>query len=158
MVAGRKSHLNTGQRARPIKKRSQSRFKLIHNSFSSQKVSRSYPVLAGLHSAVDGALFGVLISVGLMSTLALHWQHLWTVSFLRLENTRELASKLMDSTAILERNLLMSKNLTNDLVPTKAEDLLYLDSPFLGKGNKNESRNFVVIYRNINYRPVNHGY
>ena len=54
---------------------------LLRGSFSSRKVSRQSPVLAGLHKATDGGLVGVLMAASLMSFVALHYQHMWTVAF-----------------------------------------------------------------------------
>ena len=139
-------------------KRSVNPLDLIQSSFSSRKVSRQFPLLAGLHRATDGALIGVLIAVALMSTLALHWQQLWTIAFTRLERTRDLAHRLTESTAMLERHLLLSTSLPKSMVPTKAINLLYLDSP---KNNnqfqKNNYQKFFVLKRD-DYQPINHGY
>ena len=143
---------------KPKQKKKFKRFHLIHSSFSSKKVSRQFPFLAGLHTAVDGALFGVVISVALMSTLALHWRHLWTIAFTRLEMTRDLSHRLVDSTAMLERNLLKNETYPLRMVPTKAENLLYLENPFLIVDRNKSKRTFTDIFNRINSLPVNQGY
>ena len=104
-------------------------FHLIQASFSTLKVSRQYPLIAGMHRAADGALVGVLLVVGTMAALTLHWQHLWTVAFTRLEMTRDLSHRLTDSTAMLERHLLNTSRLPMSMVRTKTDDLLYLEHP-----------------------------
>ena len=101
--------------------------RLIKGSFSPKKVARQFPFVGSLHRAIDGALFGVLMAVALMSALTLHWQHLWTVAFTRLEDTRELSDRLTESTALLEQHLLQRTDLPQSLVPTKAANLIYLD-------------------------------
>ena len=64
-----------------------------------------------------------------MSSVALHSQYLWTKSFTKLETTRDLNRRILESTSILESYLLKNKNLSRDLVPTKAGDLIYVDLP-----------------------------
>ena len=138
----------------PNKKKSFKRFNLIHSSFSSKKLSRQFPFVSGMHRAVDGALIGVIISVALMSTLALHWRHLWIVAFTRLESTRDLSHRLIDSTAMLERNLLTTTSLPVKFVPTKAEDLMYVDKPFSVINSRRRTDNV----NNIFQYPVHKGY
>ncbi len=133
-------------------------FNLIQSSFPSKKVSRQFPFLAGVHSALDGALLGILISVALMSTLALHWRHLWTVAFTQLEASQNLSHRLMDSTAMLERNLLKINAQPISMVPTKAENLLYLKNPFLQKDSRKNNRTIKDILEEISYYKVNQGY
>tara|TARA_B100000700_G_C14704717_1_gene696181 strand:- start:186 stop:662 length:477 start_codon:yes stop_codon:yes gene_type:complete len=140
------------------KKRTINRFKLIHGSFSAKKLSRQFPVLSGLHNALDGALIGVIISVALMSTLALHWRHLWIVAFTRLESTRDLSHNLIDSTAMLERNLLDRSSLPINLVPTKAENLFYLDNPFSSYKPKKDNKSLLSFLKKIQSFPVYSGY
>ena len=64
-----------------------------------------------------------------MSSIALHSQYLWTKSFTELELIRDLNLRLLESTSILESYLLKNQNLSKSLVPTKAEDLIYVDRP-----------------------------
>ncbi len=101
----------------------------LQGSFSSKRFSRQFPFLASIHRAADGALIGVLVAIGLMSTLTLHWQNLWTLAFSRLESTRDLAHRLTESTAIIERHLLEEATVPLSMVPTKAANLVYIDSP-----------------------------
>tara|TARA_Y100001968_G_scaffold57997_1_gene49070 strand:+ start:50 stop:526 length:477 start_codon:yes stop_codon:yes gene_type:complete len=154
----KKSLFKTAKSSVPRKKQRLNRFELIHNSFSSKKVSRQFPLLAGFHNAVDGALVGVIISVALMSSLALHWRHLWTIAFTRLETTNDLSHRFIDSTAMLERNLLESKINPVTMVPTKAENLLYLDTPMWGVKSNNNKEMIQNIIRNMSYLPVKKGY
>ncbi len=102
------------------------------NSFFSaslKQVYRKFPIQAALHIVLDGALVGVLIMVAIMSSVALHSQHLWTKSFTKLEKTRDLNIRYLESTSILESYLLKNQKLSSSLVPTKAEDLIYVDRP-----------------------------
>ena len=62
-----------------------------------------------------------------MSSVALHSQYLWTKSFTKLETTRDLNRRTLESTSILESYLLKNQKLSRNLVPTKAEDLIYVD-------------------------------
>ena len=97
--------------------------------FSSKQVQRKFPIQAALHLVIDGALIGVLLIVAIMSSVALHSQYLWTKSFTKLEKTRDLNLRILESTSILESYLLKNQKLSRSLVPTKAEDLIYVDSP-----------------------------
>ncbi len=131
-------------RSRPVssehafnKARSSGPLHLIHGSFSTKKVARQFPVLAGFHKATDGALFGVLIAVVVMSAFSLHWRYLWTVAYTRLEATRDLAHRLTDSTAMLEQHLLQQGSLPYSMVRTKASNLIYLENP--GKNSRSEN-------------------
>ena len=99
------------------------------NSFSSKQIKRKFPIQAALHIVLDGALVGVLITVAIMSSIALHSQYLWTESFTKLEKTRDLNRRILESTSILESYLLRNQKLSRTLVPTKAEDLIYIDKP-----------------------------
>jgi len=101
----------------------------INSSFSSKQVHRKFPVQASLHIVLDGALVGVLIIVAIVSSVALHSQYLWTKSFTKLEITRDLNLRILESTSILESYLLKNKKLSRALVPTKAEDLIYVEEP-----------------------------
>ena len=97
--------------------------------FSSKQVNRKFPIQAALHVVLDGALVGVLTIVAIMSAVALHSQYLWTNSFTKLEITRNLNLRILESTAILESYLLKNQKLSKSLVPTKAEDLIYVERP-----------------------------
>ena len=95
--------------------------------FSSKHIQRNFPVLAALHMVLDGALVGVLTLVAIMSSVALHSQYLWTKSFTELESTRDLNLRTLESTSILESYLLKNQKLSKLLVPTKADDLIYVE-------------------------------
>ena len=102
---------------------------LLNSVFSSKQVQRKFPIQAALHIVLDGALIGLLITVAIMSSVALHSQYLWTKSFTKLETTRDLNRRTLESTSILESYLLKNQKLSRNLVPTKAEDLIYVDRP-----------------------------
>ena len=102
---------------------------LLNSVFSSKQVQRRFPIQAALHIVLDGALIGTLATVVIMSSLALHSQYLWTKSFTKLETTRDLNRRLLESTSIIEGYLLKNQKLSKYLVPTKAEDLVYVDNP-----------------------------
>tara|TARA_Y100001968_G_scaffold103455_1_gene93469 strand:+ start:58 stop:522 length:465 start_codon:yes stop_codon:yes gene_type:complete len=102
---------------------------LLNSVFSSKQFQRKFPVQAALHIALDGALIGTLITVAIMSSIALHSQYLWTKSFTKLETTRDLNRRILESTSIVEGYLMKNQNLSRALVPTKAEDLIYVDRP-----------------------------
>ncbi|WP_320667308.1 hypothetical protein [Prochlorococcus sp. MIT 1307] len=138
--------------------RSSSTLRLIHGSFSPKKVARQYPVLAGFHRATDGALWGVLVAVLMMSALSLHWRHLWTVAYTQLETTRELTHKLKSSTAMIEQHLLKRSKLPLSMVRTNAAKLYYLDNPDIITGIKrSDSVRNSLLKRFASY-PVNYGY
>ena len=103
--------------------------RLLNSVFSTKQVQRKFPIQAALHIALDGALVGILITVAIMSSVALHSQYLWTKSFTKLETTRDLNRRILESTSILESYLLKNQKLSRYLVPTKAEDLIYVDRP-----------------------------
>ena len=102
---------------------------MLNSVFSSKQVQRKFPIQAALHIVLDGALVGILITVAIMSSVAMHSQYLWTKSFTKLENTRDLNRRILESTSILESYLLKNQKLSRNLVPTKAEDLIYVDRP-----------------------------
>ena len=102
---------------------------LLNSVFSSKQVQRKFPIQAALHIVLDGALVGMLTTVAIMSSVALHSQYLWTKSFTKLETTRDLNRRIFESTSILESYLLKNQKLSGSLVPTKAEDLIYVDRP-----------------------------
>jgi len=97
--------------------------------FSSKQLHRKFPIQAALHILLDGALVGVIIILAIMSSVALHSQYLWIKSFTKLEITRDLNFRLLESTSILESYLLKNQKLSRSLVPTKAKDLVYVDRP-----------------------------
>ena len=101
----------------------------LSSVFSSKQVKRKFPIQAALHIVLDGALVGILATVAIMSSVALHSQYLWTKSFTKLETTRDLNRRILESTSILESYLLKNQKLSRNLVPTKAEDLIYVDKP-----------------------------
>ena len=102
---------------------------LLNSVFSSKQVQKKFPIQAALHIVLDGALVGILTTVAIMSSVALHSQYLWTKSFTKLETTRDLNRRILESTSILESYLLKNQKLSRYLVPTKAEDLVYVDRP-----------------------------
>ena len=101
----------------------------LNSVFSTKQAQRKFPIQAALHIVLDGALVGILITVAIMSSVALHSQYLWTKSFTKLETTRDLNRRTLESTSILESYLLKNQKLSRNLVPTKAEDLIYVDRP-----------------------------
>ena len=129
---------------------------LIEGSFPTRELARQFPVLVGFHRAIDGALVGVLMGVASMSVLTLHWQHLWTIAFTRLEITRDLTHRVTESTAMLERHLLMRTNLPERMVPTKVSNLLYLNRP-VSHSRKNDVGKLTFLIDLIKH-PINHGY
>ena len=133
---------------------------LLRRSFNSKKLSRQYPVLATFHRATDGALLGLLLTVIVMSTVALHAQHLWNVSFSRLETSRLLIQKLRESTAMLESHFLTSKSLSKFMVePANPKDhLLYLDKPITGRHSVNYRIKDISFLEKIVYFPAGYGY
>ena len=102
---------------------------LLSSVFSSKQVQRKFPIQAVFHTVLDGALIGILTTVAIMSSVALHSQYLWTKSFTKLETIRDLNRRTLESTSILENYLLKNQKLSRYLVPTKAEDLIYVESP-----------------------------
>ena len=102
---------------------------LLNSVFTSKQVQRKFPIQAALHIVLDGALVGILITVAIMSSVALHSQYLWTKAFTKLETTRDLNRRLLESTSILESYLLKNQKLFKHLVPTKAQDLIYVNRP-----------------------------
>ncbi len=102
-----------------------------NSSFSSKLIQRKFPIQAALHIVLDGALVGVLATVAIMSSVALHSQYLWTKSFTKLETTRDLNRRIFESTSILEGYLLKNQKMSKYLVPAKSEDLLYIEQPSL---------------------------
>ena len=133
-------------------------FSFFHESFLARKSLRQFPLLLAMHRCIDGALLGVVIAVAIMSTIALHAQYLWTISFSRLESTRDLSDKLIESTSILEGYLLKDSILPKYMVSTKSKDLIYLERPKLNEIIlKDESEN-LSLYKKLFSYPVNNGY
>tara|TARA_B100001250_G_scaffold321189_1_gene284182 strand:+ start:187 stop:651 length:465 start_codon:yes stop_codon:yes gene_type:complete len=97
--------------------------------FSSKQVQRRFPIQSALHIALDGALIGLLTTVAIMSSIALHSQYLWTKSFTKLEKTRDLNRRILESTSILEGYLLKNQKLSGTFVSTRAKDLIYVERP-----------------------------
>ena len=156
MVAAKKTTSSFERAVRPAT--SMQYLQLIQGSFSSRKLSRQFPLVAGLHKAVDGALVGALLVLIFMSAVSFHWQHLWTIAFSRLDTTRDLTHRLIDSTAMLERNLLQNTRLPLSMVRTKAANLLYLQSPYdKSRLTHNTSKKFLSMNR-VDYLNVRHGY
>ena len=102
---------------------------LLNSVFTAKQFKRKFPIQAALHIVLDGALVGILTTVAIMSSVALHSQYLWTKSFTKLETTRDLNRRILESTSILESYLLKNQKLSRNLVPTKAEDLIYVARP-----------------------------
>ena len=138
--------------------RSSGLFRLIHGSFSSRRVARQYPVLAGLHRATDGALWGVLVAVFIMSGLSLHSRHLWIVAYKQLEITRDLTQKLKSSTAMLEQHLLKRASQPLSMVRTNSDQLHYLENPGPISSPKNTYLDEGSLWKRFDSYPVNYGY
>jgi len=118
-----------------------------NNVFSSKYIQRKFPIQAALHIFLDGALVGVLATVAIMSSVALHSQYLWTKSFTKLEMTRDLNRRILESTSILESYLLKNQKLSRSLVSTKAEDLIYVEKP-----SPQDTRS--LFYQNLKIRLI----
>ena len=132
---------------------------LLNSVFSSKQVQRKFPIQAALHLVLDGALVGIVITVAIMSSLALHSQYLWTNSFTKLEATRDLNRRILESTSILESYLLKNQKLSSFLVPTKAEDLIYVDSPKSEETKKLFDERFKSRFlERISSFPIKSGY
>jgi hypothetical protein len=131
----------------------------LKSGFSSKQVQRKFPIQAGLHIVLDGALIGLLTTVAIMSSVALHSQYLWTKSFTKLETTRDLNRRILESTSILESYLLKNQKLSKYLVPTKAEDLIYVDRPEPAETNKFFNVTFKTrLLERISSLPMKSGY
>ena len=131
---------------------------LFKASFASSNISRKFPLLSSLHRGIDGALVGVIISGAVMSGLALHSQHLWTLNFSRLHLTRDLIHRVQESTAILERYFLAGTSTSNSMVATKSSHLIYIDKP---RERKTPIKDFLsIVYRDITSlsHPISNGY
>ena len=132
---------------------------LLNSVFSSKQFQRKFPVQAALHIALDGALIGILTTVAIMSSVALHSQYLWTKSFTKLETTRDLNRRILESTSIIEGYLLKNQKLSRTLVPTKAEDLIYVHRPKLEETKKLFDKTLKSkLLERISAFPVKSGY
>ena len=132
---------------------------LLNSVFSSKQVQRKFPIQAALHIVLDGALVGILITVAIMSSVAMHSQYLWTKSFTKLETTRDLNRRILESTSILESYLLKNETLSRNLVPTKAQDLIYVDRPKLEENKKLFDVTFKSRFlEKISSFPIKSGY
>ena len=132
---------------------------LLNGVFSSKQVQRKFPIQAAFHIALDGALIGILITVAIVSSVALHSQYLWTKSFTKLESTRDLNRRILESTSIIEGYLLKNQNLSRKLVTTKAEDLVYVDRPKPEETKKLFDQTFKSrLLERISSFPVKSGY
>ena len=133
--------------------------RFVNSFFSSKQVHRKFPIQAALHVVLDGGLVGVLIIVAIMSAVVLHSQYLWTNSFTKLEMIRDLNLRILESTSILESYLLKNQKLSKSLVPTKAEDLIYVERPI--SQNNRSSFNYTLrgrFLKKIVSLPVKSGY
>ena len=157
MVAVKQLGVESSERVDPIP-RSRGRLRLIQGSFSSRKVSRQFPVIAGFHRAADGALLGVLVAVLMVSALSLHWRHLWTVAYSQLEDTRDLIQKLKYSTAMLEQHLLKRASQPLSMVRTNSDQLHYLENPGPISSPKNTYLDEGSLWKRFDSYPVNYGY
>ena len=133
-------------------------FHLIQASFMSHKFARKFPVLMAFHRLIDGALIGLVLVVVTMSTIALHAQHLWTVSFSKLEASRDLNRRLLESSTIIESHLLDGKTLPNFMVATTAKDLIYLNKPSKDRYPILNSPKRFNFLRRLFSGPIMHGY
>ena len=133
-------------------------YDLFSRSFAANKLFRQFPLLAALHRVTDGALLGLTLTIVVMSVISLHAQHLWTLSFSRLESSRTLISKLKESISILESHYLTLEVDPEFMVETKTSDLLYLDKPDKDSQLPKVISNEIGLVRKIMSYPVNHGY
>ena len=132
---------------------------LLNSVFSSKQVQRKFPIQAALHIVLDGALIGILTLVVIMSSIALHSQYLWTKAFTKLETTRDLNRRILESTSIIEGYLLKNQKLSKYFVPTKAEDLVYVDRPKPEEIKKLLDQTFKNrLLKKISSYPVKSGY
>jgi len=131
----------------------------LNGVFLSKQVQRKFPIQAALHIVLDGALVGILAIVAIMSSVALHSQYLWTKSFTKLEATRDLNRRILESTSILESYLLRNQKLSKYLVPTKAEDLVYIDRPKPEASKKQFDLTFKNrLLKRVSSLPIKTGY
>ncbi len=135
------------------------RIGFLNSFFSSKKVKRKFPIQAALHLLLDGALLGLLATVAIMSFVALHSQYLWTKSFTKLEKTRDLNRRILESTSILEGYFLKNQKLSKNLRPTKADDLVYIDRPIPKRTGSLVDKTFKrKLLERISSSPIKSGY
>ena len=133
--------------------------RFFKRGFSSKQVQRKFPIQAALHIVLDGALIGMLTIVAIMSSVALHSQYLWTKSFTKLETTRDLNRRILESTSIIEGYLFKNQKLSRSLVPTKAEDLIYVDRPKPEETKKVLDQTFKSkLLERVSSFPIKSGY
>ncbi len=154
MISSRRSNIDLSIKENGSKRA----FFLLKRSFVTPNVLRKYPLLSSLHRGVDGALVGVMISGAVMTGLALHSQHLWTVNFSRLQLTKDLNHRLQESTAMLERHFLSSASGSNPMVATKSTHLLYIDKPRMKNTFIFDLLNDVRHQLEPIYHPISNGY
>ena len=131
----------------------------LNGVFSSKQVQRKFPIQAAFHIALDGALIGILTTVAIVSSIVLHSQYLWTKSFTNLETIRDLNRRILESTSILESYLLKNQKMSKYFVPTKAEDLIYVDRPKPEETKKSFDVKFKSrLLERISSFPVKSGY
>ena len=132
--------------------------KRAFNRRPNKRIFRQFPLLSATHKVVDGALLGLALTVVVMSIISLHAQHLWTISFARLESSRALIQELKESISILERHFLFSQDLKHSMVDTKTSNLIYLNQPstnsLLDRDNLN-SQSLREVF--LSY-PIDQGY
>ena len=132
---------------------------LLNSVFFTKQVQRKFPIQAAFHIILDGALVGILTTVAIMSSVALHSQYLWSKSFTKLEITRDLNRRILESTSILESYLLNNQKLSQNLEPTKAEDLIYVDRPQPEEIKKLSDVTFISrLLERISSFPIKSGY
>ena len=137
--------------------RSPRSLELLQGALSTRKIARHSPRVASLHRIVDGALLGTCLALTFISALTLHWQYRWTSDFTRLETTRKLAHRFMESTAMLEQNLLKRGKVPGLMVPTKVSNLLYLEHPSNSISHL-EPRSPFAFLNDVLGNSVSHGY
>ena len=156
MVAVPQSQPSSAQRPALRRPASRRPFEVIQGSLSARRVARKSPLLAGLHRTADGSLIGVFAAVLVLSGLTLHWQHRWTLAFRQLEMTRELAHRLTESTAMLERHLLERSQTPKQMVPTTVANLVYLDRP--SSASTKPGIDHLAMLGSLMERTIHHGY
>ena len=156
MVAVPQSQPSSAQRPASRRPASRRPFEVIQGSLSARRVARKSPLLAGLHRTADGSLIGVFAAVLVLSGLTLHWQHRWTLAFRQLEMTRDLAHRLNESTAMLERHLLERSQTPKQMVPTTVANLVYLDRP--SSASTKPGIDHLAMLGSLMERTIHHGY
>ena len=142
--------------AAPEPRPSSKALELIQGSLSAGRIARRSPLLGGLHRLMDGTLIGVVAAVAVLAGLTLHWQHRWTLAFSQLEMTRDLAHRLTESTAMLERHLLERSQTPKQMVPTTVANLVYLDRP--SSVSSKPGTDHLAMLGSLMERTIHHGY